>query len=114
MTPADLAIQECLSERRSFLVDAGAGSGKTSSLIRAIRYIAEGTIGPALGRDAQKVACITYTKVARDEIIERTDHNPLGRFGAAVGVAVSGVGAVTGVVRIGAAGVSVVGANVIA
>ncbi len=76
MTPADEKILECLNKRQSFLIDAGAGSGKTSSLIRALDHIR----GPARRRliqDGQHVACITFTNVAKNEILERTDHDPL-------------------------------------
>jgi len=76
MTEADAKILKCLKEGRSFLIDAGAGSGKTSSLIRALDYIR----GPDRFKtvtSSQRVACITFTNVAKDEIIERTEHDPL-------------------------------------
>lgn len=76
MTEADEKILDCLKNRRSFLIDAGAGSGKTSSLIRALDYI-RGPDRSKLLQDIQRVACITFTNVAKDEIIERTEHNPL-------------------------------------
>ncbi|KZD12392.1 DNA helicase II [Oceanibaculum pacificum] len=76
MTPADEKILECLKGRKSFLLDAGAGSGKTSSLIRALDHI-RGPERKALLRDGQHVACITFTNVAKNEILERTDHDPL-------------------------------------
>ena len=40
-TPADIQLRECLSaaERRSFVMVAGAGSGKTTSLIKALSAI---------------------------------------------------------------------------
>lgn len=76
MTEADEKILACLKERRSFLIDAGAGSGKTSSLIRALDYI-RGPDRKACVQDGQRVACITFTNVAKNEIIERTDHDIL-------------------------------------
>lgn len=76
MTEADDKILECLKERRSFLIDAGAGSGKTSSLIRALNYI-RGPDRSSVLADSQRVACITFTNVAKNEIIERTEHDPL-------------------------------------
>lgn len=76
MTEADAKILECLKARRSFLVDAGAGSGKTSSLIRALDYI-RGPDRPSVIANGQRVACITFTNVAKNEIIERTEHDPL-------------------------------------
>lgn len=76
MTEADEKILECLQTGRSFLIDAGAGSGKTSSLIRALDYI-RGPNRKALVKDRQRVACITFTNVAKNEIIERTEGDPL-------------------------------------
>jgi DNA helicase-2/ATP-dependent DNA helicase PcrA len=76
MTEADEKILECLTERRSFLIDAGAGSGKTSSLIRALNYIRGPDRSSVIG-DSQRVACMTFTNVAKNEIIDRTEHDPL-------------------------------------
>lgn len=76
MTAADDKIQKCLDKRQSFLLDAGAGSGKTYSLVKALNYI-RGGVRSELVRNSQKVACITFTNVAKDEIIERTEHDPL-------------------------------------
>lgn len=76
MTPADEKILECLKGKKSFLLDAGAGSGKTSSLIRALDYI-RGPKRRTLLQDGQNVACITFTNVAKNEILERTDHDSL-------------------------------------
>lgn len=52
---------------RHFVMVAGAGSGKTTSLVKALAQI-ERTQGPYLRRNGQKVACITYTEVAVEEI----------------------------------------------
>lgn len=76
MTLADDKIRKCLNNGQSFLLDAGAGSGKTYSLIRALNYI-RSRIRPDLVRNSQKVACITYTNTAKDEIIERTENDAL-------------------------------------
>ena len=76
MTEADEKILDCLKNRQSFLVDAGAGSGKTSSLIRALDYV-RGPDRSKLVQDIQRVACITFTNVAKNQIIERTEHDPL-------------------------------------
>lgn len=62
----------------SFLIDAGAGSGKTSSLTLALDHI-RGPERKSLIQDGQQVACITFTNVAKNEIIERTDKDPLFR-----------------------------------
>ena len=45
-TDADEKIAKCVEERRSFAVIAGAGSGKTSSLVDALGLIRT-TSGPA-------------------------------------------------------------------
>lgn len=76
MTPADEKILDCLKGRKSFLLDAGAGSGKTSSLIGALDHI-RGPERKKLLQDGQHVACITFTNVAKNEILERTDNDPL-------------------------------------
>lgn len=80
--PAELAaektrqsIQQCIDDRKCFLVEAGAGAGKTYSLIHALRYIIDNQ-GRQLLRCNQRVACITYTNVATDEIKSRTDRHP--------------------------------------
>ncbi|MAF98873.1 MAG: DNA helicase II [Micavibrio sp.] len=68
-------IRECLSEGKSFLLEAGAGAGKTYSLIETLKHlIAEK--GTELLSNHQKVACITYTNVAANEINTRTDSHP--------------------------------------
>lgn len=68
-------IIECIEAKKSFLIEAGAGSGKTRSLIDTLKYILE-TNAESLSKDQQEIACITYTNVAKDEIISRIDSNP--------------------------------------
>lgn len=77
-TQADQDVQACLDQTppRSFVVVAGAGSGKTTSLIKAIAHLAE-TRGPALRRAGQQIACITYTEVAVGEISTDVGVSPL-------------------------------------
>lgn len=70
------AIYECLKNKNSFLLEAGAGAGKTYSLIKALRFLIDNN-ELKLSRNHQKIACITYTNVAKDEIEARTDRNPL-------------------------------------
>jgi DNA helicase-2/ATP-dependent DNA helicase PcrA len=69
-TAADQAVRECLDERRSFALIAGAGSGKTSSLVDALERIRERE-GRRLRQNGQRVACITYTKRAVEVIKTR-------------------------------------------
>lgn len=52
---------------RHFVMVAGAGSGKTTSLVKALAQV-ERTQGSVLRRSGQKIACITYTEVAVEEI----------------------------------------------
>lgn len=69
------AVFDAIDARQSFVLEAGAGAGKTYSLIASLNRILEDT--PSyLARADQQVACLTYTKVARDEIIRRTDASP--------------------------------------
>lgn len=69
-TAADTEIRKCLDLDQSFSVVAGAGSGKTTSLITALDYIRE-VKGPLLRRDSKQVACITYTNRAVEVISSR-------------------------------------------
>jgi DNA helicase II / ATP-dependent DNA helicase PcrA len=68
-------LQACLDQRHSFIFEAGAGAGKTYSLIEALRYLIERD-GIELIRNHQQVACVTYTNVATKEIVTRTDQHP--------------------------------------
>lgn len=74
----DEEIKKCLDPQapQSFFLFAGAGSGKTRSLVAALDHL-RGTMGKSLRMRGQKVAVITYTKAARDEIIRRTQFDPL-------------------------------------
>lgn len=67
-------IAECLSASRNFLVEAGAGAGKTESLIKALRFLQSSP--PRALQSGQRIACITFTNVAKDEILTRTDSDP--------------------------------------
>lgn len=77
-TAADLALYECLNcfPPRSFLMIAGAGSGKTTSLIKGLTQILD-KHGDRLRLRRQRVACITYTVVAAEEIWKDVRENPL-------------------------------------
>jgi DNA helicase-2/ATP-dependent DNA helicase PcrA len=55
---------------------AGAGSGKTTSLIQALEHI-RSEVGKNLRRDGQRVACITYTNRAVQVISGRLNHDDL-------------------------------------
>ncbi|MCE1189537.1 MAG: UvrD-helicase domain-containing protein [Ignavibacteria bacterium] len=82
MNPAELAAKESLEalyqaidQKKNFLLEAGAGAGKTYSLIKALRYIIAKNSRYLLRKD-QRVACITFTNVAKNEIRTRTDSHP--------------------------------------
>jgi len=70
------AIEEAIRDRESFVVEAGAGSGKTRSLIETIQSVLNHERDELESLD-HKVVCITYTNVAKDEIIERLNGDPL-------------------------------------
>ncbi|KAA6129674.1 UvrD-helicase domain-containing protein [Cupriavidus cauae] len=82
-SPAELASRraldamfQCLDQGLSFRLEAGAGAGKTYSLIKALQYLIERN-EHNFPRKNQQIACITFTNVARDEIAARTDKSPL-------------------------------------
>ena len=57
-------ISECIENKKNFVLNGGAGSGKTYTLGKVLDKIYNAN--PSI-----KVVCITYTNVAKDEIIER-------------------------------------------
>lgn len=84
-TPAEVAsrvalerVYAALTEGRSFRLEAGAGAGKTYSLIKALEFLID-KHQRDMPRRGQQIACITYTNVARDEIVARTDRHPIIR-----------------------------------
>lgn len=69
-------VMEAIKTKQSFVLEAGAGSGKTYTLIQALNYILE-NYSNDLSTSGKKIACITFTNVAKNEIIERTENNNL-------------------------------------
>lgn len=67
-------IIETLSAGYSFRVEAGAGAGKTYSLMEVIDWL-ERVKKNELTKNGQHVACITYTNVAVEEIKSRLKSN---------------------------------------
>lgn len=63
-------IFTAIDKFESFIVYAGAGAGKTYTLIEAIKYILSHHLD-TLHRHNQKIICITYTNVAVNEIRQR-------------------------------------------
>lgn len=70
---AELQVQEKINNYvdnfDSFRFNAGAGAGKTYALIETLKYVTANKI--AAKKSPQKVACITYTNVAVNEIRSR-------------------------------------------
>ncbi|HLN28730.1 MAG TPA: UvrD-helicase domain-containing protein [Gemmataceae bacterium] len=74
----DDEIIACLNmeQPKSFFLFAGAGSGKTRSLVTALNRLRV-TSGKRMRLHGQQVAVITYTNAACDEIKRRLDFDPL-------------------------------------
>ncbi len=70
------AVFASLERGESFLLEAGAGAGKTYSLVKALQFLVKRD-QVKLAKHHQKIACITFTNVAKDEIESRTDRSPL-------------------------------------
>lgn len=77
-TQADVDLRRCLEAQPpiSFNMVAGAGSGKTTSLIKGLASILA-IHGERLRLRRQRVACITYTEIAAGEIWADVGNNPL-------------------------------------
>ena len=65
-----------LDRPKSFFVYAGAGSGKTRSLVKVLDY-ARKAYGRRLRLAGQRIAVVTYTNAACDEIKKRLDFDPV-------------------------------------
>ena len=74
----DSQLQNYVSKegKKSFFLFAGAGSGKTRSLVKLLAYI-ESTWGDTLTKEHRQVAVITYTNAATDEIMRRLEFSPI-------------------------------------
>ncbi|ALP53988.1 DNA helicase II [Candidatus Tenderia electrophaga] len=69
-------VYGCLERKESFLVEAGAGAGKTYALVKALHFLID-RYQHTFPQRHQKIACITFTNVAKEEIVARTDRSPL-------------------------------------
>lgn len=65
-----------LNNPKSFFLFAGAGSGKTRSLVKVLNKVRDNSY-MQLQLNGQKVAIITYTNAACEEIERRLDYDPL-------------------------------------
>lgn len=77
-THIDEEIAACLNldAPRSFFLFAGAGSGKTRSLVTALKHVQTNLSG-RLRVKGQRVGVITFTNAASDEIKKRLRFDPL-------------------------------------
>ncbi|MFI8620127.1 UvrD-helicase domain-containing protein [Marinomonas sp. NPDC078689] len=75
----ELGIQKNINQHidgfKSFRFNAGAGAGKTYALIETLKYVTTNKI--AATKSPQKVACITYTNVAVNEIKNRLGNSDI-------------------------------------
>ena len=69
---AQQEVNNCIKQGVSFRLEAGAGAGKTYSLVKALQAIIFDR-GARLIKANQRIACITYTEVAKNEIIQEID-----------------------------------------
>jgi len=60
------SIIQCIIDNTNFKLEAGAGAGKTHSLIETLKYVKK-------HYPKRKILCITYTNNAKNEILERLD-----------------------------------------
>lgn len=74
----DDEIQACFNREcpKSFFTYAGAGSGKTRSLVNTLNFIKE-QFGVGLNIHSRQVAVITYTNAACNEILSRVEYSPI-------------------------------------
>lgn len=69
-------IKEHIKTNNSFVLEAGAGAGKTYTLIQTLNHLIEEYENELILKH-QNIVCITYTNVAKNEILERMGNNPL-------------------------------------
>lgn len=74
----DEEIRSCLNWKcpKSFFTYAGAGSGKTRSLVNTLNFIQE-QFGVELNIYSKQIAVITYTNAACNEILNRVEYSPV-------------------------------------
>ena len=68
------SIFKTIQDGSNFIFEAGPGSGKTTTLIRTLHQILM-TPDDIIDPTSQKIACITFTNVAANEIKERLGRN---------------------------------------
>ena len=65
-----------IKEKDSVIFNAGAGAGKTYALVECLKYVIR-EYGKILKDNNQRIICITYTKVAAEEIKSRIGNTSL-------------------------------------
>ncbi|MES2479456.1 MAG: UvrD-helicase domain-containing protein [Bacteroidota bacterium] len=83
VSPAEIAAKvaletlfQTLEAKKNFIFEAGAGAGKTFSLLEALKFLIDKDARAFL-RDHKKIACITFTNIAKEQIDKRTDKHPI-------------------------------------
>jgi hypothetical protein len=67
-----LAVYDCLDKRKSFRLEAGAGAGKTHSLIKALDYLIEHQAAELLRRKPAGSLHFLYQRCSRrDQVSNR-------------------------------------------
>lgn len=74
----DKGIEECLriGSGKSFITFAGAGSGKTYSLKKALEFL-KSQYSDDFSRQGRQIAVVTFTNNAAEEIVDRIEQNPI-------------------------------------
>lgn len=74
----DEKIKLCFTQdsSKSFFMFAGAGSGKTRSLINVLSFL-DKEMGTSFSVYSKRIAVITYTNAACDEISKRLEYKPI-------------------------------------
>lgn len=72
---AQKRVDLCIDEGRDFRLEAGAGAGKTYSLVEALKRLINEQ-GAAMMQTGKQVACITFTDNAREEIAREIEMHP--------------------------------------
>lgn len=73
---AENEMYEYIDSGQSFIMEAGAGAGKTYSLKKALSYSLTGKRS-TLSEKSQLIACITFTEAATRELSNEVDNHPL-------------------------------------
>lgn len=70
------SIYKAIADNAKIVFNAGAGAGKTYSLIESLKYVIA-QFGSKLIANNQKIICVTYTNTAVQEIHERLGNSDL-------------------------------------